>query len=175
MSELAGASDVEEVILDMLGGDDKLKGSSGDDTLAGGNGSDQLLGKEGDDTLYGEKGKDLLDGGQDSDTLDGGSGKDTYLFKDSPGSGIDDIVEFQSGETIKVKAKSFAGLSKGALSSDQFVEGTEAGDGNDRFIYDPDSGALYHDADGAGGEAQTQFAQMQSNLGNFGAGNIIVV
>ena len=47
--------------------------------------------------------------------------------------------------------------------------------GNDRFIYDPDSGKLYHDADGAGGEAQTQFAQMQSNLGNFGAGNIIVI
>jgi Ca2+-binding RTX toxin-like protein len=174
MSKLVG-DDVEEAVLDMLEGDDKLKGSSGDDTLAGGDGDDQILGKAGDDTLYGQKGEDLLEGGLGFDTLDGGGGKDTYLFKDAPSTGIDDIAKFENGEIIQVKAKSFAGLTKGTLASDQFVEGTEAGDGNDRFVYDPDSGKLYFDADGAGGAAQTQFAQLQSNLSNFGADNLIVV
>ena len=174
MSKLILADDVEEAVLAMLSGDDKLVGSAFDDTLAGGKGDDQLLGKAGDDTLYGQKGKDLLDGGLDSDTLDGGAGKDTYLFKDAPDGDFDEIVKFQSGEIIQVKAKSFAGLSKGVLDDDQFFEGTEAQDSDDRFIYDPDSGALYHDADGVGGDAQIQVALLQNIPSNFGAGNILV-
>ena len=175
MSKLIGVSDVEELARDIFSGDDVLKGSSDDDTLAGGNGNDQISGKDGDDTLYGDNGKDLLDGGNGSDELNGGSGKDSYLFKNAPGSGVDEIVSFQSGELIQLKAKFFAGLSKGPLASDQFVEGTEAQDGNDHIIYDSSTGALYHDADGVGGAAQTQFAEMQTGLTNFGAGNIIVV
>lgn len=71
------------------------------------------------------------------DTLDGGGGKDTYVFKDPPGSGIDTIVRFQTGEKLKIAKGDFSGLTMGQLSADQFVKGTEAEDGNDRFIYDP--------------------------------------
>ena len=175
MSKLVTVGDLEELASNIFSGDDVLKGSSEDDTLGGGKGNDQVSGKDGDDSLFGDEGKDLLDGGNGSDELDGGSSKDTYLFKNAPGSGIDEIVSFQSGETIQLKAKFFAGLSKGPLAGDEFVKGTAAQDGNDHVIYDSSTGALYHDADGAGGASQTQFAQMQTGLTNFGAGNIIVV
>lgn len=175
VEELAGALDVEAAIRKILSGKDKFKGSSGDDVFAAGGKSDKLSGKDGDDELYGDAGKDQLDGGDGSDTLDGGGGKDTYIFKDPPSSGIDTIVKFQSGEKIKVGKSDFAGLSKGQLSNDQFVEGTEAEDGNDRFIYDPSTGAIYHDSDGKGGADQTQFARILSDQGNFGADNIFVV
>ena len=175
LDKFVGASDLERVVLDIFSGDDTIKGSSGDDILTGGKGSDRLFGKAGDDELYGQKGKDLLDGGEGSDTLDGGGGKDTYVFSGAPGSDLDTIVAFQAGETIEVSSSSFAGLTVGQLAVSQFFAGSEAQDGDDRFIYDPATGALYHDADGAGGQGQTQFAQLEAELSEFGAGNILVV
>jgi Ca2+-binding RTX toxin-like protein len=107
--------------------------------------------------------------------LDGGGGKDTYVFKDPAVFGVDTIVTFKSGEKIQVDHRDFGGLITGKLAYDQFVVGTAAKDGNDHFIYDPVSGGLFHDADGAGGLTQTQFAQMQANLANFSADSIIVI
>ncbi|MEQ1653203.1 MAG: hypothetical protein ABL897_12000, partial [Hyphomicrobium sp.] len=48
----------------------------------------------------------------------------------------------------------------GVLSNDAFSLGATAADGTDRIIYDALTGALYYDADGLGGEAQTKFAQL---------------
>ncbi len=159
----------------LFSGKDTFMGSSGDDVFAAGAKNDKLSGKGGDDELYGDAGKDVLDGGKGSDTLDGGSGKDTYFFRDPPGSGIDTIVKFETGETFKIARSDFAGLAKGQLAGDRFVEGTEAQDANDRFIYDSTTGAVYHDSDGTGGAAQIQFARILADPGNFGAGNIFVV
>ena len=175
IKDLANATDFDAAIRKILSGKDQFKGSSGDDTFASGAKSDKLAGKGGDDTLLGDGGKDQLDGGDSSDMLDGGGGKDTYFFKEPPDSGIDTIVKFQSGEKFKVAAADFSGLSKGALSADQFVKGTTAEDGEDRFIYDPTSGAVYHDRDGTGSAAQEQFAVILEDAGNFGAGNIFVI
>lgn len=173
--KLIAASDFEKVVLEIVKGDDKLKGSSGDDVLTGGKGRDKLLGKDGDDLLKGQKGKDVLTGGEGDDRLDGGRGKDTYFFKAAPGSGIDTIVDFQKGEAIQIRAKDFAGLSKGQLDAAAFAIGTEAGDADDRIIYDSASGALYHDADGVGGAGQVQFAQLPASLTTLGADSILVV
>lgn len=159
----------------LFSGKDTFSGSSGNDVFAAGGKKDELFGKGGDDELFGDAGRDELDGGAGSDTLDGGSGKDAYFFRDPPGSGIDSIVTFEAGEEIKVARSDFAGLAKGALAGGQFVEGTEAQDANDRFIYDPATGAVYHDPDGAGGTTQTQFAWILVDVGNFGAGSIFVV
>ncbi|MCB1502720.1 MAG: calcium-binding protein [Bauldia sp.] len=175
IKKLANASDVESAIKKILSGNDLFKGSSGDDLFAGGGKNDKLLGKGGNDTLAGDAGKDKLDGGDGSDTLDGGKGKDTYFFKDAPGSGVDTIVNFESGEKFKVSKAAFDGLTKGELSADQFVEGTSAGDANDRFIYDSSTGAVYFDRDGTGSAAQVQFAHIVTDSGNFGAGSIIVI
>ena len=97
------------------------------------------------------------------------------MFKAAPDSGIDTITNFQKGETIELRAKDFAGLSKGALDDGAFVTGTEAREADDRIIYDPSTGALYHDADGTGAAAPVQFAQLPANLADFGAGNFLIV
>jgi Ca2+-binding RTX toxin-like protein len=44
------------------------------------------------------------------------------------------------------------------------VIGTAAQDANDRIIYANISGALYYDSDGAGGNAQVQFADVGRSL-----------
>jgi Ca2+-binding RTX toxin-like protein len=165
----------DSAIRKLFSGKDTFTGSSGDDVFAAGGKNDKLFGKGGDDDLHGDAGRDELDGGSGSDTLDGGSGKDAYFFGDPTGSGIDSIVSFEAGETFKIARNDFAGLAKGELAGGQFVEGTEAQDANDRFIYDSATGAVYHDPDGAGGTAQTQFARILVDQGNFGAGNIFVV
>jgi Ca2+-binding RTX toxin-like protein len=159
----------------LFSGKDSFKGSDGDDTFAGGGGSDKLAGRGGDDELHGDAGKDELDGGAGADSLDGGGGRDTYVFRDSPESGIDTIARFDAGETLELARSAFAGIGKGDLASGQFVEGTEAEDANDRFIYDPSTGAVYHDPDGAGGTAQVQFCRILVDRGNFGSGDILVV
>jgi hypothetical protein len=165
----------DSAIRKLFSGKDTFTGSSGDDVFAAGGENDKLFGKGGDDELHGDVGRDELDGGNGSDTLDGGNGKDTYFFRDPPGSGIDSIVRFEVGETFKIARNDFAGLAKGELAGAQFVEGTEALQANDRFIYDSATGAVYHDPDGAGGTAQTPFAWILVDRGSFGADNIFVV
>ena len=125
--------------------------------------------------MFGQAGKDTFDGGEGSDIHDGGSGKDTYVFKDAPDSGVDTIVSFQKGETIKLGHNDFAGLSEGKLDEDAFVVGSKAKDAQDRIIYDDTTGELFHDKDGKGGDDQTLFAQLQPNLSKFDEGSIIVV
>ncbi|WP_180355838.1 hypothetical protein [Aliirhizobium smilacinae] len=52
----------------------------------------------------------------------------------------------------------------GDLSSAAFYAGTAAHDSSDRIIYDKSSGKLFYDADGKGGAAAIQFAQLQKGL-----------
>lgn len=74
----------------LIGGDDKLIGSSGNDTL---------YGNDGNDKLYGGDGADILIGGTGNDTLEGGYGDDTYIF--NLGDGADTISESGGVDTIK--------------------------------------------------------------------------
>ena len=165
----------DSALRQLFSGKDTFTGSSGDDVFAAGGKNDKLFGNGGDDDLHGDAGKDELDGGDGSDSLDGGSGKDTYFFRDPPASGVNSIVRFEAGETFRIARSDFGGLARGELAGGQFVEGTEAQDANDRFIYDSATGAVYHDPDGAGGVEQTQFAWILVDQGYFGAGNIFVV
>ena len=156
-------------------GKDTFTGSSGDDVFAAGGKNDKLFGKGGDDDLHGDAGEGRARRRQWLGYARRRERQGHLFFRDPPGSGIDAIVSFESGETFKIARNDFAGLAKGELAGGQFVEGTEAQDANDRFIYDSATGAVYHDPDGAGGAAQTQFARILVDQGNFGAGNIFVV
>jgi len=176
LKDFVSASSIEDALNDILKREDTFRGSNGEDVFYSGRKSDKLSGKGGDDELHGEAGADTLDGGAGDDLLDGGAGnKDVYLFKDAPGVDIDTIVKFQAGETIKLSKNAFAGLPKGTLSDDQFVEGTVALDAEDRILLDEATGALAHDPDGVGGQAATQFATIQSGAIHVDAGAIIVV
>ncbi|MBR8827136.1 MAG: calcium-binding protein, partial [Gomphosphaeria aponina SAG 52.96 = DSM 107014] len=68
--------------------------------------------------------------------------------------------DFISGiDKIQIMATGFGGrLIPGALNEGQFVIGTGAIDGDDRFIYS--AGSLFYDVDGIGGATQIKIATL---------------
>ncbi len=162
--------------MDGGGGNDILKGKNGADLMYGGDGDDVLKGGRGNDTLDGGLGNDLLKGGKGADTLVGGDGNDTlaggkgadvFVFDAvlSPGN-VDQLRDFKPGEdTIHLSSAIFAAAGPvGVLAEGAFHVGTEAADADDRIIYDPESGHLYYDADGVGGDAGILFARLKPGL-----------
>ncbi len=73
----------------------------------GGRGDDTLIGGAGADDLQGGAGSDTLNGGLGADLLQGGTGADTFVYgatAESSGSGIDQILDFESGDKIDLSA-----------------------------------------------------------------------
>ena len=144
-------------------GDDFLEGGDGDDTLDGGIGNDALFGGNGVDTLIGGDGNDRLTGGAGKDTLLGGAGADVFVLNDRGGA-TDTIQDFLAGtDSIEIQVSAFRGLASygvGALSAGELTYGTAATTSSQHLIYDQASGALFYDADGAGGAAQVQIAAL---------------
>lgn len=64
------------VLIDALGGGDRITGTSFNDTLDGGAGHDQLFGGAGADTIIGGAGTDWLKGDAGNDEISGGAGTD---------------------------------------------------------------------------------------------------
>ncbi len=128
-----------------------------------------LAGNEFAQTMYGNAGSNTLDGGGGPDALYGLGGSDTFVFTTPLGSAnvatigdfsvLDDriLLGGASGEP-------FAALASGVLSASAFRIGSAALNADDRIIYDSATGALYYDADGVGGTAAIQFAQLHGGL-----------
>ena len=143
-----------------------ITGNAGANSLTGTAFDDILDGGAGNDTLIGGAGNDILFGGKGNDILTGGTGSDSFVFNTAPSasSNRDTITDFMSGtDTLQFSKAVFTGLGalEGELSLDQFWSGagvTTAHDSSDRIIYNTSSGALYYDADGAGGVAAVQVA-----------------
>ena len=156
--------------------DDVIEGGDGDDTIgmdpfSFAQGTDNLSGGAGADTLNGGADADILTGGVGADTLYGGLGDnavDRFVFDDLAFA-VDQVMDFEAGiDLFQLDRDAFAALSVGMLGVDEFVEGTAATLATHRIIFDPASGALSYDSDGAGGEDQRQFATLQG----VGAGAI---
>jgi len=80
-----------------------LTGTDGHDQIGGTNVADRIVAGDGADVLRSGLGDDTLDGGLSNDRLVGGQGNDIYVF--GPGSGEDEILEFQgSQDTIRMAA-----------------------------------------------------------------------
>ncbi|WP_315986496.1 hypothetical protein [Microvirga sp. Mcv34] len=120
-------------------------GNSGDNVIRGGVGNDTLNGAGGNDTLNGGEGRDLLTGGTGADTFV----FDTAVMKTT----ADSILDFSlaEGDRIQLSQKIFISLGLGQLTANAFALGTEAHDQDDRIIYDPATGRLFYDVDGASG------------------------
>jgi Ca2+-binding RTX toxin-like protein len=93
------ATNVENLMVKGLGGDDTIQGQNGIATLThltidGGDGNDTLGGGDGADTLLGGNGNDTIDGNRGNDLAIGGGGNDTFVW--DPGDGSD-TLEGQSG------------------------------------------------------------------------------
>jgi len=126
----------------------------------------RITGNTGDNRLDGREGNDEIDGGLGADTLIGGLGADVFAFTAALGAGnVDTIVDFAPGaDRIALDDAAFAGLVPGALPVEAFGVGTAAADADDRILYDPATGALLFDADGAGGAEAVMFATVQPGL-----------
>jgi hypothetical protein len=81
------AQDVTEVVVDGLGGNDRINlrtlkvptsvdGGAGNDLIVGGMADDSITGGDGNDSLFGEAGDDSLTGGAGNDVEHGGRGTD---------------------------------------------------------------------------------------------------
>ncbi|WP_421726003.1 hypothetical protein [Bauldia sp.] len=116
--------------------------------------------RSGEDTFDNTGGKvtGLIFTGFGDDKLIAGDAKDKFVFYDA--TNIDRIKNFESGKDKFILTEgTFGDLVKGPLAKSAFRKGTEAEDGNDRIIYDQDSGKLYLD-DGVGGDDPVQFAKV---------------
>ena len=184
---LAGASNttvtVGGVAEDVIRNIENIVGGSAADTLAGDASNNKLTGNAGNDTLTGGDGDDALAGGLGADSLTGGAGADQFLMDTALSiTNTDWIVGFVSGVDKLVldddifRALGVVGTLTGiALSNPAIVQfGTGANDGSDRLIYDQSTGALFYDADGLGGTAQLQFANLGAGT-LFSSGDILVV
>ena len=146
-------------------GNDTLLGGAGNDTLMGDAGTDRLLGGAGYDVILGGDGNDWITGGLGRDVLTGGLGSDVFVFDSATTQGMaDQIIDFavEDDDRIALDSRVFSGLELGELSRKTFAVNRTgmATDGEDRVIYEYDTGKLYYDADGKGGQAGVHFATL---------------
>jgi Ca2+-binding RTX toxin-like protein len=103
-TSLQNTTNVEELDVLGLGGDDTIAGSNGLATLTnlsidGGSGDDTIVGGDGNDLLSGGSGNDSVDGGRGSDVALLGPGADSFIW--DPGDGSD-TIEGQGGNDTEV-------------------------------------------------------------------------
>lgn len=147
---------------------DTINGLGGNDIIRGNDGNDSLNGGAGNDQLFGGNGKDSLVGGSGSDRLSGGLGADQFIFDSKPGrSSVDTITDFNvRDDTIRLEGSIFTDIANGKLSKSEFHASNSgnARDKSDRIIYEKDTGRLFWDEDGKGGDAKVLFADLASGL-----------
>ncbi len=152
-------------------GSDAIYGGKGNDKLYGywkdydniGDGGDLIFGGSGKDKLFGQSGSDALFGGKGKDVLTGGPGGDIFYFDETPGPANADVIKdfFHGEDLIGLVASFFKHIGPaGGLSPEKFHKGTHAHDGNDRVIYDANTGNLFYDKDGKGGADAVKFAHL---------------
>ena len=125
-----------------------------------------LTGNANGNVIRGNFGNNTINGGDGRDNLTGLAGQDRFLF-DTPlnaATNVDRITDYAGGfDTILLDQDIFSSsLGLGNISAGELAFGTAAQDPNDRIIYDHDTGALFYDNDGAGGNAQVQFATLDA-------------
>jgi serralysin len=109
--------------------------------------------------------------------LIGAGGADTFVFDTALGAGnVDAINDFVSGtDRIALDDAVFTGIgSLGALGAGAFVNGTVAGDADDRIIYNSATGQLFFDADGNGAGVAVLFATLSAHP-NIAANDFVVI
>ena len=159
------AGDAAGIGVDQLSAIENVIAGKYADIVTGSSAANQLWGNGGNDTLNGGAGNDKLYGGAGRDTLTGGAGRDSFVFDTAPAS-RDTITDFSraDGDKIQLSKAVFKGFAyTGTLQAEDFYAAagaTTARDATDRVIYNTRTGILYYDADGLGGSAAVQIAQL---------------
>lgn len=148
------------------GGNDKANGGDGNDVIRGGDGNDRIVGGAGNDVITGDTGNDVLSGGLGRDTLYGGAGNDTFVFNHAATpANLQTVKDFTVGQdSFLLESKLFGNILGSSVSASEFTTGTHATTASQHLIYNSSTGALYFDADGSGSKAQSQIAQLGTNL-----------
>lgn len=118
------AGQLNNSILNTLGGNDTVNGSADPEQVNGNQGLDSLLGNGGVDILNGGKDNDLLDGGDGDDILAGDRNSDTVIG----GTGSDQIKGGKDNDLLN------GGVGNDTLSGDLGSDTLTGGDGNDLFM-----------------------------------------
>jgi serralysin len=137
-------------------------GSAASNQMTAGFGADFLSGLEGDDILIGGSGADLLIGG---------TGADHFRYNGGE-TGYDRIIDFEAG--IDKIALSGAGFTRTATIDFVSSGAPVATSANSTFLYDVNTGIVSYDADGNGGGAAVQLAQLNTGL-NLTASDFVFV
>jgi Ca2+-binding RTX toxin-like protein len=135
-------------------------------TITGNGNANTLSGLAADDILNGGAGDDELNGGPGNDRLAGGPGFDAFRFDEPLDAltNLDRINDFTPAEDeIVLFGEVFTGLSSaGAIPATAFRVGIAATEPTHRILYDPATGNVRYDEDGAGGAAAVRFATLVS-------------
>jgi serralysin len=114
------------------------------------------------ENAIGGAGNDNLIGNNISNILTGGAGADHFIFNTALNASInvDRITDFVAGtDKIGLSKTIMSGLGAiGALSIDEFFQGSASHDATDRILYDAANGSVYYDADGTGAAAAIAIA-----------------
>lgn len=137
-----------------------------------------LTGNEFKQLVRGNDGANVIDGGGGNDLLWGMGGADTFRFSTALGVGnVDKVADFNAlDDQIELDGSIFSALDPGALDASVFKDnGLAARDGDDRIIYNSNTGSLFYDADGYGSAfSAIKFASLSPGLGLTAADFIVV-
>ncbi|HEY8579894.1 MAG TPA: right-handed parallel beta-helix repeat-containing protein [Beijerinckiaceae bacterium] len=127
----------------------------------------KLTGNEFGQTIVGNAGDNVIVGRGGADVLIGGAGRDAFVFDVAVGAGeADRIADFSvPDDTIRLENDVFRAVgASGVLAASKFRVGSAAQDADDAVIYNPVTGALYYDSNGAGAGGMVQIAQLSAGL-----------
>ncbi|WP_438749591.1 calcium-binding protein [Pararhizobium sp. O133] len=147
------------------------------ENITGSGFDDYVFGNSGNNLIDGGAGNDILKGYAGNDHLIGNSGDDVFVFNTglNAATNVDSVQGFKpADDAIWLDDVVFKSLKIGSLSGSAFHKGAAAADASDRIIYDPTTGKLSYDIDGAGGAGATQFALLSKNLALTSADFIII-
>ncbi|MFI0845615.1 hypothetical protein [Mesorhizobium sp. IMUNJ 23232] len=141
-----------------------ITGNDGKNEMIGSDFNDWLNGGKGNDIIHAGDGNDLVKGGLGRDTLYGDDGKDAYVF-DTPvaATNVDHLGDFRpQDDSIRLDDSVFqwTGQTLGALKQSEFkvIGSGQTVDADDHILYNQNTGAIYYDADGSGGQSAQLFA-----------------
>lgn len=117
-----------------------------------------VLGSKKADEITGAGGADRINGGGGKDDLSGGGGKDIFEFTTKlsakQGPTIDDFAHGKDQLNLDAGLFDEAQEDSDGVVAKSFIYGSKAQDDDDRFIFNKDSGKLFYDEDGQGGDKQ---------------------
>jgi Ca2+-binding RTX toxin-like protein len=149
MPRIGGVSRIELANGDNIVDLTSTRYSLGDITIVGGKDADIIWSSSGNDTLIGGLGKN---------TLYGGAGKDHFVFNVALND-ASTIMDFEHGiDHIDLDRAIFTKFTAGQSIDGNIAFGLDKQTANSFIVYD--SGVVYYDADGAGGQSPVAVAKL---------------